>query len=286
MVKQLCKAAVALPATFLLTSCRQGVLDPHGPVGAAERLMLYDATAIMLAVVVPVIVLTLVFAWWFRSGNRHATYRPDWEYSPRIEVIVWAIPTLVILFLGGIAWVGSHDLDPPRALKSNTGSLQVQVISLDWQWLFIYPDQHIASLNHLVLPANVPVSFSLTSTSVMNSFFIPQLGSQIYTMAGMTTHVNLQADAQGKYEGLSAQFSGEGFADMRFDVDVLPADGFEAWVGTARTASSVLDAPAFEQLARPSRAKGTATYADVSAGLFDVIAAGHWRETSTALARH
>ena len=109
MVKQLCKAAVALPATFLLTSCRQGVLDPHGPVGAAERLMLYDATAIMLAVVVPVIVLTLVFAWWFRSGNRHATYRPDWEYSPRIEVIVWAIPTLVILFLGGIAWVGSQD---------------------------------------------------------------------------------------------------------------------------------------------------------------------------------
>ena len=286
MVKQLYKAAVALPATFLLTSCRQGVLDPHGPVGAAERLMLYDATAIMLAVIVPVIVLTLGFAWWFRSGNRRATYRPDWEYSPRIEVIVWAIPALVILFLGGIAWVGSHDLDPPRALKSNTGPLDVQVISLDWQWLFIYPDQHIASLNHLVLPANVPVRFSLTSTSVMNSFFIPQLGSQIYTMAGMTTHVNLQADAQGKYEGLSAQFSGEGFADMRFDVDVLPADGFEAWVGTARTASGVLDAPAFEQLARPSRAKGTATYADVSAGLFDQVAGGHWRETSTALAGH
>jgi cytochrome o ubiquinol oxidase subunit II len=248
--------------------------------------MLYDATAIMLAVIVPVIVLTLVFAWWFRSGNRRATYRPDWEYSGRIEVIVWAIPALVILFLGGIAWVGSHDLDPPRALKSNTGPLHVQVISLDWQWLFIYPDHHIASLNHLVLPSGVPVQFSLTSATVMNSFFIPQLGSQIYTMAGMTTHVNLQADEQGKYEGLSAQFSGEGFADMRFDVDVLPTDGFEAWVGAARARTGVLDARTFEQLARPARARGSATFADVSAGLFDAIAAGHWRETSTALARH
>jgi cytochrome o ubiquinol oxidase subunit II len=286
MVKQLYRAVVLLPAAFLLASCRQGVLDPHGPVGAAERLMLYDATAIMLAVIVPVIVLTLVFAWWFRSGNRHATYRPDWEYSGRIELIVWAIPALVILFLGGIAWVGSHDLDPPRALKSNTGALEVQVVSLDWQWLFIYPDQHIASLNHLVLPANVPVRFSLTSASVMNSFFIPQLGSQIYTMAGMTTHVNLQADQQGRYEGLSAQFSGEGFADMRFDVDVLPTGGFAAWVGHARTGSGVLDSPTFEQLARPSRAQGSATFADVSAGLFDVIAAGRWRETSTALAGH
>jgi cytochrome o ubiquinol oxidase subunit 2 len=248
--------------------------------------MLYDATAIMLAVIVPVIALTLGFAWWFRSGNRRATYRPDWEYSGRIEVIVWAIPALVILFLGGIAWVGSHELDPPRALKSNTEPLQVQVVSLDWQWLFIYPDRHIASLNHLVLPANVPVRFSLTSTTVMNSFFIPQLGSQIYTMAGMTTHVNLRADEQGRYEGLSAQFSGEGFADMRFDVDVLPADGFDAWVSDARARSEVLDATRFAQLARPSRANGTATYADVAAGLFEDIAAGRWRETSTAMVRH
>ena len=286
MVKQFCRAAVLLPTTVLLASCRQGVLDPHGPVGAAERLMLYDATAIMLAVVVPVIMLTLGFAWWFRSENRHATYRPDWEYSGRIEMIVWAIPALVILFLGGIAWVGSHELDPPRALKSNTGPLQVQVVSLDWQWLFIYPDQHIASLNHLVLPVNVPVQFSLTSTTVMNSFFIPQLGSQIYTMAGMTTHVNLQADEQGRYEGLSAQFSGEGFADMRFDVDVLPMDGFDGWVSNARARSGVLDMSTFAQLARPSRANGTATYADVAAGLFDDIAAGRWRESSTAMVRH
>ncbi len=278
-----------LAATVLLSSCHKGVLDPHGPVGAAERLMLYDATAIMLAVIGPVILLTLGFAWWFRSGNRHARYRPDWEYSPRIEVIIWAIPALVILFLGGIAWVGSHDLDPPRALHSNTEPLEVQVVSLDWQWLFIYPGQHIASLNHLVVPAGVPVSFSLTSASVMNSFFIPQLGSQIYTMAGMTTHVNLQADERGRYQGLSAQFSGEGFSDMRFDVDAVPAEDFQAWVSEVRTKSGVLDEPAYAQLAHPSRVKGTATYAEVSGGLFDAIAAGGMPAasgTTPALARH
>jgi cytochrome o ubiquinol oxidase subunit 2 len=285
MAKHPCRV-VLLAATVLLSSCRKGVLDPHGPVGTAERLMLYDATAIMLAVVIPVILLTLGFAWWFRAGNRFARYRPDWEYSGRIEMITWSIPALVILFLGGIAWVGSHQLDPPRALKSDSAPLEVQVVSLDWQWLFIYPGQHIASLNHLVLPTGVPVRFSLTSNSVMNSFFIPQLGSQIYTMAGMTTHVNLQADQQGTYRGISAQFSGEGFADMRFDVDAVSGTGFQAWVSDVRASSQVLDAPAFAQLALPTPAKGTAIYADVSAGLFETIAAGHPPVTSTAVARH
>jgi cytochrome o ubiquinol oxidase subunit II len=285
MPKYPCRV-VLLAATVLLSSCRKGVLDPHGPVGVAERLMLYDATAIMLAVVIPVILLTLGFAWWFRAGNRFAQYRPDWEYSGRIEMITWSIPALVILFLGGIAWVGSHQLDPPRALKSNSPPLEVQVVSLDWQWLFIYPGQHIASLNHLVLPAGVPVRFSLTSTSVMNSFFIPQLGSQIYTMAGMTTHVNLQADQEGTYRGISAQFSGEGFADMRFDVDAVSGTGFQAWVSDARASSQVLDATTFAHLALPSRAKGSASYADVSGGLFDAIAAGHPPAASIPVARH
>jgi cytochrome o ubiquinol oxidase subunit 2 len=285
MEKHPCRV-VLLAATVLLSSCRQGVLDPHGPVGVAERLMLYDATAIMLAVVIPVILLTLGFAFWFRAGNSFAQYRPDWEYSGRIEMITWSIPALVILFLGGIAWVGSHQLDPPRALKSNSAPLEVQVVSLDWQWLFIYPGQHIASLNHLVIPAGVPVRFSLTSTSVMNSFFIPQLGSQIYTMAGMTTHLNLQADERGTYRGISAQFSGEGFADMRFDVDALSDTGFQAWVSEARASSQVLDATAFAQLALPKRATGSATYADVSGGLFEAIATGHPPAASIPVARH
>jgi cytochrome o ubiquinol oxidase subunit 2 len=224
----------------------------------------------------------LGFAWWFRSGNRFAQYRPDWEYSGRIEMITWSIPALVILFLGGIAWVGSHQLDPPRPLQSNVPPLEVQVISLDWQWLFIYPGQHVASLNHLVIPAGVPVRFSLTSTTVMNSFFIPQLGSQIYTMAGMTTHLNLQADSQGKYKGISAQFSGDGFADMHFDVDAMPEAGFEAWVSEARAGSQILDTSTVTRLAVPAHAKGTATYGDVSAGLFDAIVAGQRPAAATA----
>ena len=185
----------------LLASCREGVLEPHGPIGNAELVILYDATAIMLAVVIPVILLTIGFAWWFRAGNTRARYLPDWEYSGRIEMIVWSIPALVIVFLGGIAWIGSHDLDPPRPIESAAAPLEVEVVSLDWKWLFIYPDEGIASVNRLVVPVGTPVRFRLTSASVMNSFFVPQLGSQIYTMPGMTTRLNLQADQPGRLPG-------------------------------------------------------------------------------------
>ena len=170
-----------LSCCLTVASCRDGVLDPQGPVGRAERVILGDATAIMLAVIVPVIILTLVFAWWFRAGNRRAMYRPNWDYSGTIELIIWSIPALVISFLGGIAWISSHDLDPPKPLESASPPLEVEVVSLDWRWLFIYPRERIATVNYLVVPTGVPVHFRLTSTSVMNSFFIPQLGSQIYT---------------------------------------------------------------------------------------------------------
>src|SRR5271167_3350830 len=211
-----------------VASCHEGVLDPHGPVGKAERVILYDATVIMLAVIIPVIVLTLAFAWWFRAKNKRAQYRPDWEYSGRIEMIIWSIPALVILFLGGIAWTGSHDLDPPRELKDSAAPLDIEVISLDWRWLFIYPNERIASLNRLVVPARVPLRFRLTSATVMNSFFVPQLGSQIYAMPNMVTRLNLKADQAGTFEGLSAQFSGDGFSDMRFDLVSTDAGAFKA----------------------------------------------------------
>ncbi len=253
-----------------LASC-SGVLDPHGPVGAAERVILFDATAIMLAVVVPVIVLTLAFAWWFRAGNARATYLPDWEYSGRIEVIVWCIPALVILFLGGIAWIGSHDLDPPKALDGSAAPIDVEVVSLDWKWLFIYPGEGIASVNRLVVPVGTPVHFRLTSASVMNSFFVPQLGSQIYTMAGMTTQLNLRADQAGTYPGLSAQFSGDGFSDMRFDVVAVPQDQFARWAEGVKAGGGSLDDAAYADLARPSKAVKPATYAQVSPGLFDLV---------------
>jgi cytochrome o ubiquinol oxidase subunit 2 len=260
---------------MMLASCREGVLDPQGPVGQAERVILGDATAIMLAVVIPVIVLALVFAWWFRAGNRRATYRPEWDYSGRIELIIWAIPALVILFLGGIAWIGSHELDPRKPLDAATSPLEVEVVSLDWRWLFVYPHEHIATVNYLVVPAGVPVHFQLTSTSVMNSFFIPQLGSQIYTMPGMTTQLNLQADKPGIYDGLSAQFSGPGFSDMHFTLRAESGEGFAAWVAQVRAGSGVLDEPVLAQLVRPTRAAGELTYGSVPQDPFEMVAGGH-----------
>lgn len=263
----------------LLGACGQGVLDPQGPVGRAELVILQDATVIMLAVVVPVIILALAFAWWFRAGNRRATYLPDWEYSGRIELIVWAIPALVILFLGGIAWIGSHELDPPRPLQSPhhepVPALEVEVISLDWKWLFIYPREHIASVNHLVVPAGVPVHFRLTSSSVMNSFFIPQLGSQIYTMTGMTTQLNLQADEPGTYAGISAQFSGPGFSDMHFRVIAEPMDGFTRWVAGVRSGGGSLDGKTFKELVRPATDVPELTYGSVADDPFETVAHGH-----------
>jgi cytochrome o ubiquinol oxidase subunit II len=262
-------------AALLMASCSEGVLDPHGPVGKAERVILYDATVIMLAVVIPVIVLTLAFAWWFRARNRRAQYRPDWEYSGRIEMIIWSIPALVILFLGGIAWTASHDLDPLAPLADSTPALDIEVISLDWRWLFIYPHEGVASLNRLVVPAGVPLRFRITSTTVMNSFFVPQLGSQIYAMPNMVTRLNLKADQPGTFEGLSAQFSGDGFSDMRFDLVSTEPEAFRDWVTAAKTQGGVLNSGTFEQLSRPAKAEGTQTYAQVSEGLFDKVSSGH-----------
>jgi cytochrome o ubiquinol oxidase subunit II len=257
-----------------LASCGEGVLAPHGPIGRAELTILGNATAIMLAVVVPVILLTLAFAWWFRAANRRARYLPDWEYSGKIELIVWWIPALVVLFLGGIAWTSSHDLDPPREIQSAEAPLDIEVISLDWKWLFIYPNEGIASVNRLVIPTGRPVHFHLTSSDVMNSFFVPELGSQIYTMPGMTTQLNLRADRTGVYKGFSAQFSGDGFSDMRFELSAVAQDQFPAWIASAKAQGQILDIAAYRALAEPSKAVAPFTYAAVAQGLFETISAG------------
>jgi cytochrome o ubiquinol oxidase subunit II len=248
-----------------------GVLDPQGPIGAQQREILFNATAIMLAVIVPVIILTLVFAWWFRAGNSRARRSPDWSYSGALEVIVWSIPALVVLFLGGVGWIGAHDLDPPRAIKADAAPVDIGVVSLDWKWLFIYPAQGIASVNRLTIPAGTPIHFRLTSGSVMNSFFVPQLGSQIYTMGGMTTRLNLLADRPGTYPGLSAQFSGNGFSNMHFDVVALPADRFDAWVKETRGAGGTLDRDAYKELARPNSLAQPKTFGSIAPNLFESI---------------
>src|SRR6202035_1422580 len=197
------------------------ILDPQGPIGAAEKTILIDSVGIMLAIVLPTIVAIFAFAYWFRATNTRAYYWPDWEYSGRIEFVVWSVPALTIILLGGVAWIGAHQLDPAKPIEGSSKPLRIQAESLDWKWLFIYPDQKIATINTLTVPAGAPLQFDLTSASVMNAFFIPQLGSMIYTMNGMTSRLNLRADKAGTYRGLSSHFSGDGFSDMGFDVNVV-----------------------------------------------------------------
>ena len=267
--------AYELAACACLAGCSSGVLNPQGPVGADEKVILFDATTIMLAVVIPVIVCTLAFAWWFRARNKRATRLPDWEYSGRIEFVTWSIPAMIVIFLGGIAWIGSHDLDPRKALSNGVEPMEIEVISLDWKWLFIYPQEQLATVNQLVIPVNTPVHFKLTSGSVMNSFFVPQLGSQIYTMAGMTTQLNLLASHQGTFAGLSAQFSGDGFSDMRFDVKAVPEDQYKSWIKSARTSTDQLNTARYAHLAAPSRSDEPVIFGRVTEGMFDSIVRNH-----------
>jgi cytochrome o ubiquinol oxidase subunit 2 len=258
-------------AAALLTAGCGGVLDPVGSIGAQEKQILLNSTAIMFAIVIPVILATIAFAWWFRSGNRKAKYLPGWDYSGRIELVVWSIPLMTVILLGGIAWIGSHDLDPAKPLPSAARPLNVEVVSLDWKWLFIYPDQGVATVNQLVVPTGVPVNFRLTSATVWNAFFIPRFGTMIYTMPGMATRLNLQANEDGIYEGQSSQFSGDGFSGMRFKVRAIPADQFNAWVGSARGAGRTLDGPAYSELAKQSSDVPPITYSGVAPGLFDAV---------------
>src|SRR6266704_4922432 len=218
-------AVILVGAALLLASC-QGVLDPQGPIASAERLLLINSLAIMLVVVVPVIVATLAFAWWYRASNPRATRSLDLAYEGRIEFVTWSIPALIVILLGGVSWIGSHQLDPRAPIAASAAPFRVDVVALDWKWLFIYPDLGVAMLNQLVIPAETPVEFRLTSATVMNSFFEPQLGSQIYAMSGMATHLNLLADRPGEYPGISANFSGHGFPDMRFTAKVVSSGDF------------------------------------------------------------
>jgi len=274
--------ALVLIGAAALAGCTEGVLDPQGPIAAVERQILFNALGIMLAIVIPTILATLGVAAWFRASNKRARYRPNFEYSGRLEVLVWAIPAMTVLLVGGVAWVGAHDLDPRKPIASSVKPVKVQVVSLDWKWLFIYPDQGIASVNHLTIPTATPISFELTSSGVMNSFFVPQLGSQIYTMPGMTTGLNFQADHPGNYRGLSAQYSGDGFADMRFTVDAVPPERFAEWVDATRSAGPVLDKESYDDLAKPSKAVAPFTYRSTIPDLFDGIVNAGTHPTGTS----
>src|SRR5712671_6161473 len=263
--------AVVLIGAATLGGCTEGVLDPKGPIALAERQILLNALGIMLAIVIPVILATLGVAFWFRASNERARYRPNFAYSGRLEMLVWSIPAMTVFLVGGVAWVGSHDLSPRKPIASTVKPLRIQIASLDWKWLFIYPEQGVASVNRLTIPVGTPISLELTSSGVMNSFFVPQLGSQIYTMAGMVTRLHLQADQSGSYRGMSAQFSGEGFSDMHFDADAVANEKFAQWLDSVRSAGPELDAKSYADLAKPSASVAPFTYRLVAPGLFASI---------------
>lgn len=268
-------AAVAATVILGLQGCSSGVLDPAGPVALGNKTVLTNALIIMLGIVVPTILATLLFAWWFRAGNARATYRPDFTYSGKVELLVWSVPALVIIFLAGLTWTSSHALAPEKPLASRVRPLPVQVIALDWKWLFIYPEQGIATVNRLVVPVGTPINFRITSGTVMNSFFVPQLGSQIYAMSGMDSKLHLQADRPGRFRGLSAHYSGNDFADMTFFVDAVPPAAFQRWVAGQRGQGAVLDGPAFLRLAQSDSAARPTGYRGVMPGLYDRVVANH-----------
>ena len=264
------RVAIGL-AVLGLSGCAGGVLDPVGPVGRDDARIMIDATLIMLAIVVPTILLAFWMAWRYRASNTKAEYLPYWSYSGRIEAVVWAIPILTILFIAGVIWIGSHKLDPFKPLPSKVPPLEVQVVSLDWKWLFIYPQQRIATVNQLVVPAGVPVRFRITSASVLNVFFVPRMGSMIYAMPGMVSQVNLQADRPAELWGQSAHFSGDGFSDMQFEVKSVTPAQFAAWAGAARGGGPVLDRAAYDVLLRQSEKVPVGLYSSVDPMLFDDI---------------
>jgi cytochrome o ubiquinol oxidase subunit 2 len=261
-----------LPVALIsLGGCHTAVLSPAGPVAQGDNIVLLDSLAIMLAIVVPTIVAILAFAYWFRASNTRARYLPEFAYSGQLELIVWSIPALVVFFLGGIAWISAHLLDPAVPLKSKAAPLEVQVVSLDWKWLFIYPQQNVASINRMVVPVGVPLDLRITSASVFNVFFVPRLGSMVYAMYGMRTRLNLQADLPGVYPGLSAHFSGDGFPGMAFDVHAVSPGQFAQWMDATRVTGPVLDEAAYRELLKQSQDVSPYTYRSVQTRLFQDI---------------
>ena len=256
---------------LLLSGCNWTLLDPKGQVGIEQKNLILIATGLMLLVVVPVIIMTLAFAWKYRASNKAATYTPDWSHSTKIEAAVWIIPILIIIALGYVTYKSTHKLDPYRPLDSDVKPVQIDVVALDWKWLFIYPEQGIATVNKIVFPANTPVNFRVTSDAVMNSFFIPALGGQIYAMAGMQTRLHLIANEKAEMEGISANYSGAGFTGMKFKAISTSQEGFNAWVAEVKAAPKQLDQAEYDALTKPSQNNPVALYSAYEPNLFQKI---------------
>jgi cytochrome o ubiquinol oxidase subunit 2 len=270
----------ALGAVSSISGCGLStapILDPKGPIALMERDLLFAATGAMLIVIIPVFVLTFSFIWRYRASNKTARYDPDWSYSARIDTFIWLIPALIIAALGTLVWTYTHKLDPYKQLASAVPPVEVEVVAQDWKWLFIYPKQKIAVVNQLVFPSGTPLSLRITSDTVMNSFFIPALGGQIFAMAGMQTRLNLLADAPGRFTGRNTQYSGDGFSDQYFQAIATSQSDFDAWVATVRVSPNTLNAESYSALVKPSEKHPVTHYSGIEPDLFNTIIAKYCR---------
>lgn len=251
--------AVALAAIFF-SSHSVAILDPKGVIAEKQRNLMVFATLLTLVVVVPVFILTFGIAWRYRAGNQKAQYSPDWDRSRTIETIWWVVPFIIILVLAGATWTSSHELDPYKPLASSTKPIKIQVIALQWKWLFIYPEQHVASVNFMQFPKQTPIDFEITSDAPMNSFWIPQLGGQVYAMTGMSTKLHLMANEAGDYQGSSANISGKGFAGMKFTARASTKAEFDQWVASTKRSQPRLNLNEYKNLAQPSENNPPSTF--------------------------
>jgi cytochrome o ubiquinol oxidase subunit 2 len=264
---------LSLFASAFLGGCGTiALLEPKGPIGEGNRLVILVALALMLMVVIPVFIMHFLFARRYRASNTKAIYAPKWDYSGKIDLAIWLGPVMIVTGLAILSWSLTHRLDPYKPIGSGD-PVRIEVVALDWKYLFIYPDQGIASMNQLVFPARVPLSFRLTSDTVMTSFFIPQLGSQIYAMAGMQTRLNVLADKPGQFAGRNMQYSGSGFANQHFTAIALSDADFDAWVAKVRQSDKKLDNATYEQLAKPSQLYPVTYYSGFEPDLFTRIIA-------------
>ncbi len=269
-----------LPLLLGLSACDMVVLNPAGDVAAQQRDLLVTSTWLMLLIIVPVMALTVIFAWRYRHNNREARYEPDWHHSMRLELVIWSAPLLIIICLGALTWLGTHLLDPYRPLDrlsagkeipEDTRTLQVEVVALDWKWLFIYPQYGVATVNEMTVPVNRPLALRITASSVMNAFYVPHLAGMIYAMPAMETRLHGVLNEPGESEGFSTNYSGAGFSGMKFKVRSVSDTEFQRWVATARTAQQSLTRDAYLQLAKPSEREPVRYFASVDRQLYDLI---------------
>jgi cytochrome o ubiquinol oxidase subunit II len=280
LAHRMLRVGALLASSSLLAGCGMVVMDPAGDVAVQQKNLIIASTALMLIVIVPVIALTFLFAWRYRASNREATYDPDWHHSTQLEVVIWTIPLLIIMALGAMTWVSTHVLDPFRPLSrlgpnrpvpADVKPLEVQAVSLDWKWLFIYPEYGIASVNEMAAPVDRPVVFRITSSSVWNTFYVPALAGMIYAMPGMETKLNAVINKEGEFTGMSAHYSGSGFSRMNFNFRGVSGQGFDEWIAKAKAAASPLARDAYLELEKPSEAVPVRYYSSVESGLYDAI---------------